>query len=1034
MKPTFCLWVVWGVMIFGFASLAQAAVTFSVVAQLGATAPGYQPNQVVEAGDGNYYGTTTYGGTNNNGTIFRLTTGGTLTTLYSFSGGTDGSEPSGTLTLGSDGKLYGTAFLKGASGSGTFFSITTSGTFTLLHGFNGTTEGGAPSYVVKGSDGKFYGTSLFGGTDSTFGGTFLQITMAGAVTVLHNFNADDGEFVNANIVQGSDGAFYGSTQSGGVNGDGTIFRITTGQAFSVLVDLDDNDIPLLTTLGADGLIYGTNGGGIITSTVFKMTNAGVRTTVHSFADATDGYNISSFILGSDGNYYGTTTSGGPNGFGTFFQIQPSGTFTDRYNFTTSPSGFANLAQGSDGNLYSASPSYYGSIVSSELGGAIIQMTTAGVPTTLVTFSAPGNNSLAALMQAADGNLYGTTEYGGATGDGTVYAVSPSGMFAYLADLSFNTTGSRPESAIVEDFNTGIFYTTATTGGSNYSPVTNRGGTLLSGTLGTATPGSGLKPAFAGTNYFPSDMVLHDLYDDDRDDDTSPLTLLTGLGRLFISEAPQFHFLLPHGSGSIVRAQTVSAVQPQTASTGPIIYSFTETGGDNDDGTFYGTDVGGNTTTLLYSFGDQTTDGIGPSTPPLTDSAGNIYGMTAYGGTAALGTVFKITPIVGNTDSTLTTIHNFTGMNSANPSASDGASGGNNYGFSNKLIFGSDGLIYGTTPLGGAYNQGTVFSMTTSGVVTVLHSFGANSTDGTTPQAGLVQGSDGNFYGTTSTGGANTYGTVFSITPQGVETIVHSFNFTDGSAPMGELIQANDGGYYGVTSEGGVGHGVVFRIGVNQGTQTQTISFPTIGNQPTGSTNVTLNATASSGLPVTYLLSGPATLANNVLTFTGAGTVTITAGQAGNTSYAPATESTQIFTVPAIPLISFATWETNNGIASTPPAATPENDGVPTLLKYLYDINPNGTMSVADRGALPTVGRDTTTTPGTTYLTLTYRQYASETGITINFQTSPDLQTWTTVTPDVDKAVGVSGSDTIMEVGVDISGVSKEFVRLNVTMP
>jgi hypothetical protein len=108
--------------------------------------------------------------------------------------------------------------------------------------------------------------------------------------------------------------------------------------------------------------------------------------------------------------------------------------------------------------------------------------------------------------------------------------------------------------------------------------------------------------------------------------------------------------------------------------------------------------------------------------------------------------------------------------------------------------------------------------------------------------------------------------------------------------------------------------------------------------------------------------------------------------------------------------------------------------VPNLLKYLCDIDPTVPMSAADREALPTAGLEKTTNPGTTYLTLTYRQYASETGITINFQTSPDLQTWNTVTPDINQPVGSSGTDAIMELGVGLSGASKEFIRLNITMP
>jgi hypothetical protein len=115
--------------------------------------------------------------------------------------------------------------------------------------------------------------------------------------------------------------------------------------------------------------------------------------------------------------------------------------------------------------------------------------------------------------------------------------------------------------------------------------------------------------------------------------------------------------------------------------------------------------------------------------------------------------------------------------------------------------------------------------------------------------------------------------------------------------------------------------------------------------------------------------------------------------------------------------------------------TPENDGVTNLLKYLCDINPSRPMTAADRAALPIVGM--TTVNGTTYLTLTYRQYAMETGITINVQTSADLQTWTTVNPpDLSQQVGTDGTtgDPIMEVGVAVNGTKKQFIRLNVTQP
>ena len=144
-------------------TVAQGAVTCTVLANFGATPDGVNPSQLVEGADGNYYGTAQTGGTHGLGTVFQMTPAGTVTTLYSFTGGTDGKTPTGRLALGAGlnaGTLFGTTSAGGANGFGTFFSITTGGTFTLLHAFNGAIEGmNAPAFVVTGNDGKFYATT-----------------------------------------------------------------------------------------------------------------------------------------------------------------------------------------------------------------------------------------------------------------------------------------------------------------------------------------------------------------------------------------------------------------------------------------------------------------------------------------------------------------------------------------------------------------------------------------------------------------------------------------------------------------------------------------------------------------------------------------------------------------------------------------------------------------------------------------------------------------------------------------------------------
>jgi uncharacterized repeat protein (TIGR03803 family) len=228
-----------------------------------------------------------------------------------------------------------------------------------------------------------------------------------------------------------------------------------------------------------------------------------------------------------------------------------------------------------------------------------------------------------------------------------------------------------------------------------------------------------------------------------------------------------------------------------------LYGTTPVGGANGGGTFFKVTPGG-VETVLYAFGASTSDGAGPSSL-IQGSDGNFYGITSQSGENGGGTLFKVTP--GGVESVLYAF---------GASRSDGAR-------PSSLIQGSDGNFYGTTGGGGASGDGTVFKVTPGGVETVLYAFGASSSDGIGPNS-LIQGSDGNFYGTTGGGGANTEngnlgdGTIFKVTPGGVETVLYSFgaSSSDGVGPVG-LIQGSDGYFYGTTSEGGNGVGTVFRF-------------------------------------------------------------------------------------------------------------------------------------------------------------------------------------------------------------------------------
>jgi len=196
---------------------------------------GSQPRAALTlAGNGSFYGTTYAGGSNGQGAIFGITAGGVLTPLHSFSGGADGANPVGQLTQGTNGILYGTAYVGGASGNGTVFQITTSGAFQLLYSFTNGSDGANPAAgLALGNDGNFYGTTYSGGPNND-GGIF-KITAQGMFTPLYLFaGGQDGANPQAMLVQGNDGDFYGTTQFGGVDNDGTVFKINVSAIPPVL--------------------------------------------------------------------------------------------------------------------------------------------------------------------------------------------------------------------------------------------------------------------------------------------------------------------------------------------------------------------------------------------------------------------------------------------------------------------------------------------------------------------------------------------------------------------------------------------------------------------------------------------------------------------------------------------------------------------------------------------------------------------------------------------------------------------------------
>jgi uncharacterized repeat protein (TIGR03803 family) len=266
--------------------------------------------------------------------------------LYSFKGGSgDGVGPQAGL-LNVKGKLYGTTFLGGANVYGTLFSVMTSGKETVFHGFGAYGDGKNPEASLLDVKGAIYGTTVYGGNCYGYGfcGTVFSITTSGTETVLHSFGGSgDGIYPYAALLDVK-GTLYGTTYGGGANGDGTVFSLTPSGKETVLYSFKggsgDGKDPYAGLINVKGTLYGATfqGGVNGDGTVFSITTSGRETVLHSFSGSGDGEDPYATLLDVKGTLYGTTCYGGANGYGTVFSITPSGKETVLHSFSGSGDG------------------------------------------------------------------------------------------------------------------------------------------------------------------------------------------------------------------------------------------------------------------------------------------------------------------------------------------------------------------------------------------------------------------------------------------------------------------------------------------------------------------------------------------------------------------------------------------------------------------------------------------------------------------------------------------------------------------------
>lgn len=418
------------------------------------------------AANGTLYGVTEFGGSNNTGTVFSITPDGQFTLLYSFSAWTnsanaDGIAPRGGLTLGSDGNFYGTTTRGGSNDAGTLFRITPTGLLTSLYSFNAFNsslpDGAMPTTpLVIGGDGRFYGTTSVGGihySGTLAPGTLFTMGLDGTFSAVHSFTSSTDGASPSGLAPANDGSLYGATSIGGINGSGTLFKttaqgdITTLYSFSPVAATatglqlnSEGAFPVSgIVVGNDGTLYGgTAFGGTGSGTLFTLAPDGTLTVLHQFSALGGGGTnsdgsavLNAPIRASDGNLYGVTAWGGSNGVGVIYKLTmpalPTVTLKLASSQITSGSSTSLSWTTSGADSCAASNGLSGSLADS---GSMTVTPTATTTYTVSCRNVSGSTPASATLTVNDGSSSGGTDIGagadnGNTGSGTGMGDTPS---------------------------------------------------------------------------------------------------------------------------------------------------------------------------------------------------------------------------------------------------------------------------------------------------------------------------------------------------------------------------------------------------------------------------------------------------------------------------------------------------------------------------------------------------------------------------------------------------------------------------------
>jgi uncharacterized repeat protein (TIGR03803 family) len=710
----------------------------------------YPAAGVIRDLEGNLYGTTNGaysdiggGGTHNAGVVFKVDAWGNQTVLYNFTGGNDGSSPNG-LVRDWAGNLYGTTNNGGASGAGVVFKVDPAGNETVLYSFAGGADGANPDSVIRDWKGNLYGTTANGGASNA--GVVFKIDTAGHETTLYTFTGgNDGASPNQNVALDRFGNFYGTTNTGGTGNAGVVFKVDTSGHETVLYTFTggtDGANPNGVFRDWQGNLYGTTssgGGASSAGVVFKVDTSDHETVLYTFTGGNDGgFSDSGVVVDWFGNVYGTTAFAGAAGLGVVFKIDKSGHETVLHTFRRGLDGdqpdLAGVVLDWFGNLYGTTA--FGGAGG---GGVVYKLDPLGNDIVVYAFPGPAGGQYpraSGVILGSDGRLYGATNYGGRSGHGVVYKLNADGSdedLIYTFELLTGDGYGQPDQGVIRDADGNLY-------GATFIGQADVGyGFGVVYKVDPAGHATVLHNFSGGSDGAYPNNVIRDsagnLYG------TASGGGASNAGVVFKIDTSGTETVLYSFTGGADGSFPLGGLIRDSAGN---LYGTTNGGGGSNAGVVFKLDISGHAT-VLYGF-TAGADGGFPQGGVIRDSAGNLYGATAGGGTAGAGVVFKI-----DTSGHETPLYGFTG----------GADGANPLWVN--LARDSDGNLYGTTAGGGTAGAGVVFKVDASGHETVLHSF-TGGDDGGTPFAGVIFGPGGRLYGTTAFGGKTNAGVVFEIEP------------------------------------------------------------------------------------------------------------------------------------------------------------------------------------------------------------------------------------------------------------------------------